>query len=155
MRRISLMLAVLLCVLFPAACSSGADTAPWTVEDGEAILNSGAFSDELEELDLDTAWVLYQLEGAGLERASLTGGLCRRSAGATCQELTVLIFDTADSAQSAKEALESYVDSQIQSNRDYRPDQIHLLEGAWLEQRENTLLLAVASDLEAAQKAVS
>ena len=47
------------------------------------------------------------------------------------------------------------MDSQIQSNRDYRPDQIPLLEGAWLEQRENTLLLAVASDLEAAQKAVS
>ena len=148
------MLAVLLCVLFPAACSSGADTAPWTVEDGEAILNSGAFSDELEELDLDTAWMLYGLGDAGLERESLTDGVCRRSAGATCEELTVLIFDSAQTAETALDALDGYLEGQIASNTDYRPAEIPKLEGAWVEQRENTVLMAVADDMDAAKAAV-
>ena len=88
------LLAALTCgVLLLAACGGGETSgdAAWTKEDAQKILDSAAFSEELEELDLDTAWMLYGLGDAGLERESLTDGVCRRSAGATCEELTVLM----------------------------------------------------------------
>lgn len=125
----------------------------WTVEQGQAILESGAFSEELEELDLDTAFLLYKLGDAGLSRENLTDGMCRRSAGATCEELAVLLFDDETAAGSAAQALQTYLEGQIASNTDYRPAEIPKLEGAWVEQRGSTLLLVVANDLQAAKDA--
>lgn len=155
MRHTRLLLAILACLLLLCACNSQEQSAAWTVETGEKLLSSGAFSETLEELDLDTAWMLYQLEGTGLDRSSLTGGLCRRSAGATCEELSILLFDSANSAQTAKDALSGYIDGQIQANLDYRPNEIPKLEAAWIDQRENTLLLVVANDMDKAQKAAA
>lgn len=151
------LLAALTCgVLLLAACGGGETSgdAAWTKEDAQKILDSAAFSEELEELDLDTAWMLYGLGDAGLERESLTDGVCRRSAGATCEELTVLIFDSAQTAEAALDALDGYLEGQIASNTDYRPAEIPKLEGAWVEQRENTVLMAVADDMDAAKAAV-
>ena len=150
----AVLLAALACVLLLSACSGQDSKAVWTLESGEEILSSGAFSETLEELDMDTAWMLYKLGESGLDRPALTDGLCRRSAGATCEELSVLIFDGPESAQTALASLQSYLEGQISANQDYRPGEIPKLEGAWLEQRGNTLLMAVANDLEAAKAAV-
>ena len=49
------------------------------------------------------------------------------------------------------QALGDYVQKQIDSNRDYRPQELPKLESAVIQQRENTVLLLVAGDLEAAQ----
>ena len=118
------------------------------------MADAGAFSETLEELDGDTAFALYRLGEAGLERSQLTGCALLRSAGATCEEGAVLVFDTEDHAQTAQEALERYVQGQIEANRDYRPAEIPKLEDAVLDRRENTLLLVVAADTQAAKDAV-
>ena len=76
------------------------------------------------------------------------------SAGATCEEAAVLIFDSEDHAKAAAETLSGYVQDQIDQNRDYRPAEVPKLENKWLEQRGNTVLLVVANDLKAAQDAV-
>ena len=137
------------------ACKGGRDSEEiWKASHAQSILDSGAFSEELEELDADTAFALYRLGDCGLEREALTEAFARRSAGATCEELTVLEFDSIDSATAAKGAVENYVQSQIESNRDYRPAEIPKLENAWIDQRSNALLLVVANDLDAAKKAV-
>ena len=73
------LLAALTCgVLLLAACGGGETSgdAAWTKEDAQKILDSAAFSEELEELDLDTAWMLYGLGDAGLERENLTWDDC-------------------------------------------------------------------------------
>lgn len=116
---------------------------------GAGIVDSGAFSDELDELDLDTACAVY-----GLDRQQVTDGFVRRSAGATCEEAAVLIFDSEDHAKAAAETLSGYVQDQIDQNRDYRPAEVPKLENKWLEQRGSTVLLVVANDLKAAQDAV-
>lgn len=77
-----------------------------------------------------------------------------RSAGATCEELAVLIFDSEDSASSARDALEAYVQNQIDENTDYRPQEIPKLKSARINQREETVLFVVANDMEAAKDAV-
>lgn len=155
MKKWILLLAGALLAVSLAACGSQKDSlASWTEGHGEDILASGAFSEELEELDLDTAFLLYKLGDAGLTREELTGGLCRRSAGATCEELAVLIFDGEKAAEAAASSLQTYLEGQIASNTDYRPAEIPKLEGAWVEQRGNTVLMVVANDVQAAKDAV-
>jgi len=152
-KYLSLLLSVLsLCLLISCGSESGAASRPALWHEGipDEILAAGACSEELEELDLDTAYMLYKLEDWGLSRESITGGAVRRSAGATCEEVAVLLMDSTDSAKTAMEALEAYVQGQIDANVNYRPAEIPKLENAWLEQREATLLLAVVNDLEAA-----
>lgn len=137
-----------------SACGGKNDHAVWNADHAQAILDSGAFSEELEELDADTAFMLYKLADYGLDREKLKEATVRRSAGATCEELAVLIFDSEDSASSARDALEAYVQNQIDENTDYRPAEIPKLKSARINQREETVLFVVANDRETAQKAV-
>lgn len=154
MKKLLTVTLALALVLGLSACGGKNDYAVWNADHAQAILDSGAFSEELEELDADTAFMLYKLADYGLDREKLKEATVRRSAGATCEELAVLIFDSEDSASSARDALEAYVQNQIDENTDYRPAEIPKLEGARINQREETVLFVVANDRETAQKAV-
>lgn len=154
MKKLLTVTLALALVLGLTACGGKNDYAVWNADHAQAILDSGAFSEELEELDADTAFMLYKLADYGLDREKLKEATVRRSAGATCEELAVLIFDSEDSASSARDALEAYVQNQIDENTDYRPAEIPKLEGARINQREETVLFVVANDRETAQKAV-
>ena len=138
MKRCAAGLLALVLAVGLAACGGQRETGSrYETEDVQAMADAGAFSETLEELDGDTAFALYRLGEAGLERSQLTGCALLRSAGATCEE-----------------ALERYVQGQIEANRDYRPAEIPKLEDAVLDRRENTLLLVVAADTQAAKDAV-
>jgi len=135
---------------------------PYSVEDVRAIADAGAFSEELEELDGDTAFALYKLADYGLEREELADCAVLRSAGATCEETAVLVLtggsgdagDSLEQAETAAAALEDYVKGQIAANEDYRPGEIPKLEEALVRRSGNTVLLVVANDLEAAKSAI-
>lgn len=152
MKKLLTVTLALALVLGLSACGGKEDETVWDTGDVQALLDSGAFSEELEELDKDTAFILYKLADYGLDR--LSGAIVRRSAGATCEELAYLVLDSEDSAKTAEKALEDYVQSQIEANEDYRPDEIPKLEDAYISRRGSTLLLVVASDIDAAKKAV-
>ena len=148
MRRFAGIAAVLFLLLLPlAACGGAEEKAGFDPEITlQALADAGAFSEEPEELDGDTAFTLYGLGNSGLTAAKVL-----RSAGATCEEGAVLVFTSGDQAQTAVQVLGDYVQKQIDSNRDYRPQELPKLESAVIQQRENTVLLLVAGDLEAAQ----
>lgn len=120
----------------------------------QAMEDAGAFSEELEELDADTAFALYGLAGSGLEREDLQECAVLRSAGATCEEGAVLVLSGEEEAKSASEALQAYIGRQVEANEDYRPAEIPKLKQAYISVRGNTVLMAVASDLDAAKDAV-
>ena len=151
MRRFAGIAAVLFLLLLPLAACGGAEEKAGFDPEITLLADAGAFSEELEELDGDTAFTLYGLGNSGLEREDLTAAKVLRSAGATCEEGAVLVFTSGDQAQTAVQALGDYVQKQIDSNRDYRPQELPKLESAVIQQRENTVLLLVAGDLEAAQ----
>ena len=157
-KLLSLMLAAVAALALTACGGGGGEEngAPpiYSTQNVADIAEAGAFSETLEELDGDTAFALYRLSGAGLSREDLTDCAVLRSAGATCEEGAVLVFSSADQAETAAAALKDYVQNQIGENEDYRPAEIPKLEAAIVEQRENTVLLAVASDPEAARSAV-
>ena len=84
----------------------------------------------------------------------LTDCAVLRSSGATCEEGAVLVFAGEEQAEAALSALKDYIQGQITSNQDYRPEEIPKLEAALVDRRGNTVLLAVASDQEAVQSAL-
>lgn len=156
MKKLLTVTLALALALSLTSCGGKENDAPplYSTAHVEAMAEAGAFSEELEELDADTAFALYKLADAGLEREDLKECAVLRSAGATCEEGAVLVFTGADKAETAQGALKDYIDSQIEANEDYRPAEIPKLEGALVDRRGETLLLVVANDLEAAKKAV-
>ncbi|MCI8437577.1 MAG: DUF4358 domain-containing protein [Lawsonibacter sp.] len=156
MRKLFPLPLVLALVLGLAACGGGANDAPPLYSAGlvTKLVEAGAFSEELEELDADTAFLLYRLADSGLERADMKECTVLRSAGATCEEGAVLVFASADQANTAMDALSSYIDGQITANEDYRPGELPKLEDALISRRGETVLLVVAGDIDAAKQAV-
>ena len=158
MKKLLHMTLVLALLLGLSACAKGGDNdAPplYGTYDVAALVEAGAFSEELEELDGDTAFMLYKLADYDLKREDLKDCAVQRSAGATCEEAAVLVFTSADKAKTAKGALEDYVQGQIEANTDYRPAEIPKLEEALVDVRGETLLLAVANDRDAVDQTLN
>ncbi len=147
MKKRYLFLAALACLCWLTACKG--EPEGYETSAVQKLAEAGAFSEELEEVDADTAFLLYRLEDYGLEREDLTDCAVLRSAGATCEEGAVLILSGEEQAEKARDALDDYVSAQIESNTDYRPEEIPKLKGALVSLVDNTLLLAVVSDREA------
>lgn len=140
-------------------CACEPDTArarsqPFETDEVQALVEAGAFSEELEALDADLAFALYHLADYGLEREELLEGAVVRSAGATCEEAAVLIFAEEEQAAGAASALEAYLEAQIESNEDYRPQEIPKLEEAVVYVVEETVLFVVAADQKAVELAL-
>lgn len=159
MKRALTLALALLTALGLTACGGRENDAPplYSAADVTKIEEAGAFDAglyDLEELDIDTAFMLYKLGDYGLEKEDLKEGTVLRSAGATCEEAAVLVFTSADKAKTAADAIQDYVAGQIEANRDYRPAELPKLENALVDLRGETLLLVVANDIDAAKKAV-
>ena len=146
MKKLTALMVAFVCVLTMSACGSKSEVEVFTLESLSRVQEAGAFSEELEELDADTAFMLYQLADYDLSREDLTEAAVMRSAGATCEEGAVLIFSDAEKANAAAEAMGDYLEGQIEANADYRPNEIPKLEGAVLITRANTLLMVVPND---------
>ena len=146
MKKILGVVIALVCLISLVSCGGKQTAAAYTKEQAQKILDSDVFSEQLEDLDLDTAWSLYQLAGTGLSRDQLTDGVVHRSSGGTCEELALLIFQDADAAKTAKTALETYLQDQIEENKNYRPAEIPKLEDPFLEQAGDSVLLVVSGN---------
>lgn len=150
MKKLMALMMGVVCAFGLTACGEKVQEAPqeqkFETALVEAVVQVGAFSEELEELDADTAFMLYKLADFGLVREDLTEAAVLRSAGATCEEGAVLIFADEAKAGAAAEAMGSYLEGQIEGNEDYRPNEIPKLEGAILKTQGNTLLMVVAND---------
>ena len=146
MKKLMALMLAFVCVLTMTACGGKAEGEVFNLESLDKVQQAGAFSEELEELDADTAFMLYKLADYGLSRENLSEAAVVRSAGATCEEGAVLIFSDAEKANAAAEAMGDYLESQIEANVNYRPNEIPKLEGAILLVRANTVLLVVPND---------
>lgn len=153
MKRLKALFLCLALALTLAACSQSQPHFPSNLP--QQLLESDAFSEPLEPLDAELAWMLYCLDMNGLEFEQLTAADAHRSSGATCEELALLTFSDETAAQTAVNTLDLYIAAQILSNKDYRPAEVPKLEDAILEQRGTAVLLLVANDYEAAGKLIN
>lgn len=152
MKKILHMALALSLALALAAC--GGKEEKYTTGDVQAMVDAGAFSEELEELDGDTAFLLYKLADYGLDEGDVKKCAVLRSAGATCEEAAVLVLSGNQQAKRAAEGLGTYLNDQIKANENYRPAEIPKLKEAYLSIKDNTVLMVVANDPEAAKAAV-
>lgn len=66
----------------------------------------------------------------------------------------MLVLSDNQKAKSAGKALFDYIDQQIAANEDYRPDEIPKLKDVYINTWGNTVLMVVASDMDAAKTAL-
>lgn len=112
----------------------------------QALLDSGAFTDTLEEVDKDTAAMLY-----GVEADTITDCACYTSLSAGAEEIAVLTMADADSAKAAMDGLKARVADQKAVLESYQPDEVSKLDKAILTQSGSTVVLVVAADADKAQ----
>ena len=147
---IRLMPAALLCLALTACGGGGAvGQTPYDPETAaQALLDSGAFSDALDTVDQDTAAALY-----GIDADTITGSAVYTSLSAG-EEIAVLVLTDEDAAAAALDGLEARVADQKAVLESYQPDEVSKLDSAIVEQRGNSVLLAVAADAEKARAAL-
>ena len=147
-----MILAAALCLLL-GACSSPAEsgTAAFDPETAtQAVLDSGAFSVELTELD---AAMLYDFSGYGLDASTLTASKAYSASG-FAEQVSVTVWKDEASAQAAVDMFKTYLEDMAATYKDYAPAEVSKLENAVLEQRGTSVLLAVANDADAVKTAV-
>lgn len=147
-RGAATVLALLLAVSL-AACG-GKETKEFDAESTpKALMDAGAFSEELEELEEDILLRLYELDESKVTAAAGFG-----STGLTAEEVAVFEMTDEQAAEDAELLLQAHLEYQIESNVDYRPKEMPKLEKAVVERRGKTLLFLVAADYEAANSAL-
>ena len=162
---VSFLLTALALTLALSACGGGGggdssgDAGSYDTSLAQAVSDAGAFSEQLDPLDADTGFYLFHLADAGIQREELADCAILCSSGGTCEQVAVLQFPWAEGKAEERqaqvmEALQSYIDGQIEANVNYRPDEIPKLENALIQQKGDSFLLIVASDLEAAKGAI-
>lgn len=147
-----LCLAAALCLLL-GACSAPADSGSAAFDPEaatQAVLDSGAFSVELTELD---AALLYDFSGYGLDSSTLTASKAYSSSG-FAEQASVTVWKDEAAAQAAVDMFKTYLEDMAATYKDYAPAEVPKLENAVLEQRGSSVLLAVANDAGAAKTAV-
>ena len=117
----------------------------------QALLDSGAYSEQLDELDLDIAVMMFWLNGDVTE---YEGSKVFYSTGATSEIAAVISIRDESKVPEVEQALKTWVESQIEAEKDYRPAEVPKLENAIIEARGFTVLLAVANDADKAIEAV-
>ena len=147
-----LCLAAALCLLL-GACSAPADSGSAAFDPEaatQAVLDSGAFSVELTELD---AALLYDFSGYGLDSSTLTASKAYSASG-FAEQVSVTVWKDEAAAQAAVDMFKTYLEDMAATYKDYAPAEVPKLENAVLEQRGSSVLLAVANDADAVKTAV-
>lgn len=132
------------CLLLPlAACGGGQEQeAPFDpAADAQTLLASGAFSEELTEIDQAIACALY-----GIDEAAVTASAVYGSTGATAEELALFTLKDEQAAQAALTRLQYRVEDRTEEMAGYLPNEIPKLEDAVVTARGCSVLLAVAGD---------
>lgn len=117
----------------------------------QTLLDSGAFSEPLEELDPDIAVMMFWLNG---DVSEYEGSKVYYSTGATAEIVAVITVRDESKTAEVEQALKNWVNSQIEAEQDYRPAEVPKLENAIVETRGFTVLLTVAADWEKAAETI-
>ena len=141
MKKIRLIWPVLALLLLCACGGTGGDSkATYSPQDAQDLIDAGAFTGEMEEVDGDVAAALY-----GLDASTVTECKCFMAVNTavSADEVAVLVLTDEKAADAAVAACKARVDSQIESCTDYAPAAIPGLENAVILRRGYTVLFAV------------
>ena len=156
------ILAALLAAMCMTTASCGGETdAPITTQQEEikeysltaadvtdAVLAEIPINSAIEKGIDELEFHFTELDVTGLTNASYY--MC--ASGAYPDEGAVFVFDTAENANNAKNAVQTRLDKQISVYESYTPEEMYKLEDAILDVRQNVIFYAVTENNSRAQE---
>lgn len=112
-----------------------------------SLLSEVTYEDELQELSEQMAVMQFDTED-GVKIYLYMGG------GATAEEVAVFEAPDEEAAKKQLDHVKDFVDDQIETERDYRPEEVKRLEAAVLERRGKYVILCVSSDSDKAKEII-
>lgn len=140
MKKIRLIWPMLALVLLCACGEKGGSLATYAAADAQNLIDAGAFSGELAEVDGGIAVMLYGIDSAAVTECVSYMAV---NTAVSADEVTVLVLTGEAEAAAAAAACKARVESQIEVCTDYAPAAIPSLENAVILQRGYTVLFAV------------
>ncbi len=139
--------AITLCAAMAALLLTGcgprepAGAVPYTLDDAQALLDTGLFSQDMGKVD-DPYMIsmLYHVEEDSIEECV---SYQATNTGESADQVAVIVFRDGESAASAQAGFRQRIEEQIESLTDYAPGAIPNLEAAVIRVSGNTALLAV------------
>jgi len=107
----------------------------------QSLLNDVSYTDQLGEVDKDTASMFLNFADVEIEEAYIY-----ESSGATAEEIVVLKCKDSDSAAKAKTAFEQRVEEQTDNFTDYVPEEVPKLKDAVIITSGEYAVLSVSGD---------
>ena len=143
---------VLLCVaammILMAGCAKEAKTVDVTAL-GETLLNDITYTDEMAQIDLETAEMIYYFGDATITTACIYEG-----SGATAEEIAIFECADATSADTVEGAVKERVEEQKESFESYVPEELVKLDAAVIVRNDNYVVLSVSGDAEQARQII-
>ncbi len=112
-----------------------------------SLLSEVTYEDELQELSEQMAAMQFDTED-GVKIYLYMGG------GATTEEVAVFEAPDEEAAKKQLDHVKDFVDDQIETERDYRPEEVKRLEDAVLEQKGKYVILCVSADSDKAKEII-
>ena len=139
MRR-QAMAALLAVLLVLSGCGKKSEKTAYTADDVTALMDAGAFTGELEQVDGAVAAALF-----GLDSSTVVEITCYMAinTAVSADEVAVFVLTDEAAAKAASSACQAHVDSRTESSSQYCPDQVPKLEDAVISRQGSTVLLAV------------
>jgi len=124
------------------ACGTTAEPPAYQAADAKALVDAGAFSGTMTEVDNEVVPLLY-----GVEEEAIAACSCyiASNSSVSADEVAVFVMEDAAGADVVLEACKQRIEAQIDVCKDYCPDQVPRLEDAVIRQRGSTVLLAVGA----------
>lgn len=148
-RSIAIILAVLIFAGMFAACSSGGKEIDISTLSQE-LLNSAAFPDGLEPIDIEAGCYLYGLESG--EGGPIVDAAFYLATGAVADEFAIIKTTGEDDAAEVKAAIEARLDYLKTSFESYNPGEVTQLENAALKTSGVYVVFVCADDQAAADE---
>lgn len=152
MKRITaLLIAMLMLMSLFSACSSDSEKKEIDIASlSQALLDSAAFPDGLEPIDLEAGCYLYGLEYG--ENGPVIDAAFYLATGAFADEIAIFKAASESDAAAVKAAVESRVEYLKKSFESYNPGEVSQLEGAALKTSGVYVVFVCADDQSAADE---
>jgi len=149
-KTLALVMAVLCLLAVFAGCGGDSSKKDLSVTALSAdLLENANFTDSLDLLDAPVVPLLYGVDAADYANCAVYCGT-----GATAEEIAV--FEAVDEAAAGRilSAAQARVAAQIETYKDYGPEDARMLEGAIVKQSGVYVIVAVCADGDSAAKVV-
>ena len=131
---------LLAALLLLSGCGGASEKSAYTAEDVTTLLDSGAFTGDMEQVESTVAVSLFGLDADTVEEITC---YMATNSSVSADEVAVFVLTDEDAAVAAESACQAHVESRIESSAQYCPDQVPKLEDAVISRLGNTVLLAV------------